>query len=149
MPPRGSGGRDEKPVKITRVWQSGGGPNMLYMCWHCRGSDRCNYVVICRVDGTCGQRPSCVQRCLPCFLSFPHASPPLPGGGPKRFFHRGPNALSAALFIIYSKSIEGLYYWKKKSWRVLLPFDVNVFAVTTTYLLTPWCRVLLEKLTGL
>ena len=29
------------------------------------------------VDGTFGQRPSCVGRCLLCFLTFLHARPPL------------------------------------------------------------------------
>jgi hypothetical protein len=41
----------------------------------------CNYVVTCRVESTCGQRPSCVLRSLLYFFTFYFASPPLLGGG--------------------------------------------------------------------
>jgi hypothetical protein len=44
--------------------------------------------VICSVDRTNGQRPSCVQCCLLRFLNFPFAGPTLLGG---------PNRVSAAL----------------------------------------------------
>jgi hypothetical protein len=44
--------------------------------------------VICCVDGTYGQRPSCVQYCLLRFLNFPFAGPTQLGG---------PNRVSAAL----------------------------------------------------
>jgi hypothetical protein len=37
---------------------------------------------MCRADGTCGLRPSCVRRSLLCIL---------------KFFHRGTNSFSAAL----------------------------------------------------
>jgi hypothetical protein len=53
-------------------------------------------VVICRAGGTGRQRPSCVRRFLLCFLTFTLTGPALLGG-PKKFFHRGPNPLSAAL----------------------------------------------------
>jgi len=43
------------------------------------GSVRCNYVIICRVDSTCEQRPSCVRTAL--FPYFLLAVPTLLGGG--------------------------------------------------------------------
>jgi len=51
------------------------------------GVIRWNLVEICRADGTCGQRPSCVRCSLLCFCR-----------SAKRSLHRGPNPLLAALF---------------------------------------------------
>jgi len=58
------------------------------------GSTVCNYVVICRAHGTCGQRPSlCFVRVL-----SPLAGSPLLGGGrAEKFLYRCPNPLSVAL----------------------------------------------------
>jgi len=110
-----------KPVQIT-------GPEYV-PCILSFGNVRYNQVVICRVNGTSGQRPSCARRPLLCFLTFPPTQPTLsycskvykqvirfvathsgrcdsmavPSlGGPKKNFHRGPNSLSAALyFVVY------------------------------------------------
>ena len=55
-------------------------------------------VVIYRVDGTCGQRPSCRRRSLLCFLPFPLPIRPCWGGkGGRKYFYRGSNPFSAAL----------------------------------------------------
>ena len=46
------------------------------------GSRRFNYKVIFRVDCTCGQRPSCIRRCLLSSLLLPLPAPPF--GGPEK-----------------------------------------------------------------
>ena len=59
-------------------------------------SIRCNSVVICCADGTCGQRRSAPRRSLLCFLTFFLAGMPWVGG-PEKVFSPGPNPLSAAV----------------------------------------------------
>ena len=49
------------------------------------GSIRYNWVVICRVDGTCGLRPCCLRRCVLCFPTFYLAVWSFLGGGLKIF----------------------------------------------------------------
>jgi len=44
-------------------------------------SIRCNLVVICLVDGICGQQPCCVLRCPFRFLTFPLAGKSEPSLG--------------------------------------------------------------------
>jgi hypothetical protein len=73
--------------------EEGPGPHYVAYIFDFLGSVRCNHVVICRIDGTCGQRPSCVRCCLLCLRTFPIAA----RRSTKKFFHRGPNPLSAAL----------------------------------------------------
>jgi hypothetical protein len=41
------------------------------LCFLSLGSNRRDYVEICRVDGAYGPRPSCVRRCLLYFHTFP------------------------------------------------------------------------------
>jgi hypothetical protein len=60
------------------------------------GSIRCNSVVICRADGTCGQRSSVLPRSLLCFLTFRLAGTPWLGG-PDKVFSPGSNPLAAFL----------------------------------------------------
>ena len=62
----------------------------------------CNYVVICRADSTCGQRPS---LCFVCVL-FPLAVPPLLDGEKgkvRKISSPGPHPLSVVLLPNYSK----------------------------------------------
>jgi hypothetical protein len=98
---RGEVGKNYQGAAVRRGAR-GPGPDCVGYVIVFLGSIRCNQVKICSVDGVCGQRPSCVRRCLLCFHSFLFACPPLLGarkiffppgpepalGGPKRFRRR-------------------------------------------------------------
>ena len=78
VPMRAGGRRYELPG----LWRSADGPGapcvkyaVVFLC-----NVGYNYVVNYLVDGTCGQRPSCLRRSLICFLTFPRAVSPLLGG---------------------------------------------------------------------
>jgi len=67
---------------ITGARQSGRGPDFVAHVFDFLGVIRCNLVEICPVDGTCGQRPSCVRCSLICFCR-----------SAKRSLHRARNTL--------------------------------------------------------
>jgi hypothetical protein len=52
-------------------------PDCVVYVFVFRGNIICNYLAICHVVGTFGQWPSCVRRCLLCFLTELHVRPPL------------------------------------------------------------------------
>jgi hypothetical protein len=71
--------------------RSGRGPwaRLCCICFCLLGSIKCNSVVICHVDSTCGQRPCCIRCSLLCFpYFFPLVSLPLMAGSKK--FSPGP-----------------------------------------------------------
>jgi hypothetical protein len=108
--PEGSWGGEL--VKITGADGLEGGPTphyithiFVFLC-----SNRYNSVVMCRVDGTCGQWPSCVRHFLLCFLNFPLAGPPLIWDPDQILFHRSLKPLSAVMEILLNFNIQYSYH---------------------------------------
>jgi hypothetical protein len=76
-----------KKVQISGARRSGTGPHYVVYDFFLLISLGFNQGVIWLVEGTCGQRPSCIRRPLLCFLTFPFVDAPLMGlelalGGP-------------------------------------------------------------------
>ena len=90
-------------VQVAETRQSGREPGAPLCCIYFAllGSISFNQVAMCRVEGTCGQRPCCVRRYMLCFVTF-HLTHPLLlggvwGGGSEIFFYRPPNPLPSSL----------------------------------------------------
>jgi len=76
---------------MAEVGKNRKGPSFTYVL-DFLGSIRCKKVAIRRIDDTCVQQPSCLQRCLLCFLTLPLGSPPLLRG--PKYFSEGPRTRS-------------------------------------------------------
>lgn len=73
MATRGEGSRYKLPGPGSQ--EGGRGPDYVAHVFDFLGVIRYNLTVLCLVDGTCGQRPSCVRCSLLCFLRFSLAAP--------------------------------------------------------------------------
>ena len=93
-----------KPVQITGAWR----PGYIAYVFVLLSGTRCNYVVVCCVGDTCGQRPSCLRRSLFRFRTVPLVGPLLLGGGQPKKKLLGPEpavpghaSYTDSLFVIY------------------------------------------------
>jgi len=112
---RGKGG---KPVQIIGVR----GPTMLHLFLSFSLVLDVIRWWFYHVNGSCGQRPSCVWRCLLYSLTFSFTGPPVLWG-PKffLFFRRCSNPLSAAQLCMYVCMMDqGKVFCEPVAWGVLV-----------------------------
>ena len=88
-------------------------------------SIRCNYVVMCCVGGTCGQRPSFVRRYLFRFRTVPLVGPLLlGGGGPKKISLVPETALAGPAFCMDKLFITNMSYLIRLAMKnVTMPYS--------------------------